>query len=362
MTPSSRSGSTRSETDSFGPIDVAADRYWGAQTERSRRNFRIGDQRMPMPIVHALGMVKLAAAETNRELGLLDRRRAGAIIRAAREVIDGKLDGHFPLVVWQTGSGTQTNMNLNEVIANRANEMLGGKLGAKQPVHPNDHVNMSQSSNDSFPTAMHIAAAMRILADLLPALDKLHRALRNKEKAFAGIVKIGRTHTQDATPLTLGQEFSGYAAQVESGIARLRAAVRDLYPLAQGGTAVGTGLNSKPKFARMFARHVARMTRLPFTSAANKFEALASNDAYVFVARRDQFGGDRPVQDSERHPLPRFRPAFRPRRIDPAGKRAGLVDHAGQGQPDAVRGRDHGVLPGVRQPHRHHRRRQPGPF
>jgi fumarate hydratase class II len=282
-TPASRPGSTRSETDSFGPIEVAADRYWGAQTERSRRNFRIGDQRMPMPIVHALGMVKLAAAETNRELGLLDRRRAGAIIRAAREVIDGKLDGHFPLVVWQTGSGTQTNMNLNEVIANRANEMLGGKLGTKQPVHPNDHVNMSQSSNDSFPTAMHIAAAMRILADLLPALDKLHRALRNKEKAFAGIVKIGRTHTQDATPLTLGQEFSGYAAQVESGIGRLRAAVRDLYPLAQGGTAVGTGLNSKPKFARMFARHVARMTRLPFTSAANKFEALASNDAYVFV-------------------------------------------------------------------------------
>ena len=282
-TPSSRSGSTRSETDSFGPIDVAADRYWGAQTERSRRNFRIGDDRMPMPIVHALGMVKLASAETNRELGLLDRRRAGAIIRAAREVIDGKLDDHFPLVVWQTGSGTQTNMNLNEVIANRANEMLGGKLGAKQPVHPNDHVNMSQSSNDSFPTAMHIAAATGIMADLIPALGELHRALRKKEKAFARIVKIGRTHTQDATPLTLGQEFSGYAAQVESGIARLRAAVRDLYPLAQGGTAVGTGLNSKPKFARMFARHVARMTKLPFTSAANKFEALASNDAYVFV-------------------------------------------------------------------------------
>ena len=281
--PSPRSSSTRSETDSFGPIEVAADRYWGAQTERSRRNFRIGDDRMPMPIVRALGIVKLAAAETNRELGLLDRRRAGAIIRAAREVIDGKLDGHFPLVVWQTGSGTQTNMNLNEVIANRANEMLGGKLGTKQPVHPNDHVNMSQSSNDLFPTAMHIAAATRILADLLPALDELHRALRKKEKAFAGIVKIGRTHTQDATPLTLGQEFSGYAAQVESGIARLRAAVKDLYPLAQGGTAVGTGLNSKPKFARMFARHVARTTKLPFTSAANKFEALASNDAYVFV-------------------------------------------------------------------------------
>jgi fumarate hydratase class II len=271
------------ETDSFGPIPVAADRYWGAQTERSRQNFRIGQDRMPVPIIRALGIVKLAAAETNRELGLLDQRPARAIARAAREVIDGKLDDHFPLVVWQTGSGTQTNMNLNEVIANRANELLGGKLGAKAPVHPNDHVNMSQSSNDSFPTAMHIAAAMAIVGDLIPALSQLHRALRKKEKAFAHIVKIGRTHTQDATPMTLGQEFSGYAAQVESGIARLRMAVRDLYPLAQGGTAVGTGLNSKPKFARRFAKHVAKITKLPFTSAANKFEALASHDAYVFV-------------------------------------------------------------------------------
>ena len=279
----SRSGSTRIETDSFGPIPVAADRYWGAQTERSRQNFRIGQDRMPMPIIRALGIVKLAAAETNHELGLLDQRRARAIARAAREVIDGKLDDHFPLVVWQTGSGTQTNMNLNEVIANRANELLGGKLGAKEPVHPNDHVNMSQSSNDSFPTAMHIAAAMAIVGDLIPALSELHRALRKKEKAFAHIVKIGRTHTQDATPLTLGQEFSGYAAQVESGIARLRMSVGDLYPLAQGGTAVGTGLNSKPKFAHLFAKHVAKITKLPFTSAANKFEALASHDAYVFV-------------------------------------------------------------------------------
>src|SRR6266852_5479023 len=279
----SRSSSTRMETDSFGPIQVPADRYWGAQTERSRQNFRIGQDRMPMPIIRALGIVKLAAAETNRELGLLDQRRARAIVRAAREVIDGKLDDHFPLVVWQTGSGTQTNMNLNEVIANRANESLGGKLGAKQPVHPNDHVNMSQSSNDSFPTAMHIAAVMHIVADLILALSELHRALRKKEKEFAHIVKIGRTHTQDATPLTLGQEFSGYAAQVESGIARLRVAVKDLYPLAQGGTAVGTGLNSKPKFAKAFARQVARLTKLPFTSAANKFEALASNDAYVFA-------------------------------------------------------------------------------
>src|ERR1700694_3029404 len=282
-TPSSRSHSTRSETDSFGPIEVAADRYWGAQTERSRQNFRIGHDRMPLAIVRALGIVKLASAETNRELGLIDRRRVSAIVRAAREVIDGKLDDHFPLVVWQTGSGTQTNMNLNEVIANRANELLGGKLGAKHPVHPTDHVNMSQSSNDSFPTAMHIAAAMRITDDLVPALGELHAALHKKEKAFAGIVKIGRTHTQDATPLTLGQEFSGYAAQVESGIARLRVAVKDLYPLAQGGTAVGTGLNSKPKFAKAFARQVAKITKIPFTSAANKFEALASNDAYVFA-------------------------------------------------------------------------------
>src|SRR4051812_10783194 len=275
--------STRIETDSFGAIEVAADRYWGAQTERSRQNFRIGHDRMPMPIVRALGIVKLAAAETNRELGLLDRRRAQAIARAAREVIDGKLDDHFPLVVWQTGSGTQTNMNLNEVISNRANELLGGERGTKKPVHPNDHVNMSQSSNDSFPTAMHIAAAERITADLIPALSELHRALRKKEKAFAHIVKIGRTHTQDATPLTLGQEFSGYASQVESGIARLRTAVKDLYPLAQGGTAVGTGLNSKPGFAKLFAKHAAAITGLPFTSAPNKFEALASNDAYVFA-------------------------------------------------------------------------------
>jgi fumarate hydratase, class II len=273
----------RVETDSFGPIEVPADRYWGAQTERSRQNFRIGKDRMPIEIVHALGLVKLAAAETNRELGLIDQRRAKAIVRAAREVIDGKLDDHFPLVVWQTGSGTQTNMNLNEVIANRANELLGGELGAKKPVHPNDHVNMSQSSNDSFPTAMHIAAARSMVDDLVPALEELLGALREKEKAFAAIVKIGRTHTQDATPLTLGQEFSGYAAQVQSGITRLHLALKELYPLAQGGTAVGTGLNSKPRFAKLFAKQVAQISKLPFTSAANKFEALASNDAYVFA-------------------------------------------------------------------------------
>ncbi|HZV05084.1 MAG TPA: class II fumarate hydratase [Gemmataceae bacterium] len=280
---SSGGGATRVETDSFGEIEVPADRYWGAQTERSRQNFRIGKDRMPIEIVHALGLVKLAAAETNRELGLIDQKRARAIVRAAREVIEGKLDDHFPLVVWQTGSGTQSNMNLNEVIANRANELLGGELGVKKPVHPNDHVNMSQSSNDSFPTAMHIAAARGIVDNLLPALEELLAALRAKEKAFADIVKIGRTHTQDATPLTLGQEFSGYAAQVESGIARMHLALKELYPLAQGGTAVGTGLNSKPRFAKLFAKQVAQITKLPFTSAANKFEALASNDAYVFA-------------------------------------------------------------------------------
>ncbi|HLI98442.1 MAG TPA: class II fumarate hydratase [Bradyrhizobium sp.] len=281
--PSPAPKRTRIETDSFGPIEVAADRYWGAQTERSRQNFRIGHDRMPLAVIHALGTVKLAAAEINRELHLIDRRRERAIVRAAREVIEGRFDDHFPLVVWQTGSGTQTNMNLNEVIANRANELLGGKLGAKVPVHPNDHVNMSQSSNDAFPTAMHIAAATAITHDLVPALKQLHRALKAKEKAFAAIVKIGRTHTQDATPLTLGQEFSGYATQIELALTRLHMALKGLYPLAQGGTAVGTGLNSNPKFARLFARRVAKITKLPFTSAANKFEALASNDAYVFA-------------------------------------------------------------------------------
>ena len=274
---------TRIETDTFGPIEVPADRYWGAQTERSRRNFRIGEERMPMPLIHALALVKRAAAEVNHELGSLDARRARAIARAAQEVIDGKLDDHFPLPVWQTGSGTQTNMNLNEVIAARANEILGGKPGAKAPVHPNDHVNMSQSSNDCFPTAMHIAAALEITRRLLPALAHLHAALAKKTEEFDRIIKIGRTHTQDATPLTLGQEFSGYAAQVESGIARTKLGLRELYPLAQGGTAVGTGLNAKPQFARLIAKRIAKLTGLPFTSAPNKFEALAAHDAIVFA-------------------------------------------------------------------------------
>src|SRR5882724_13077227 len=237
---------TRIETDTFGPIEVPVDRLWGAQTERARRNFNIGEERMPIAIIHALAIVKRAAAEANHELGLLDAQRANAIASAAQEVIEGKLDDHFPLPVWQTGSGTQTNMNVNEVIAARANMLLGGEPGAKSPVHPNDHVNMSQSSNDCVPTAMHIAAATEIAYRLDPALAHLQDALQKKTKAFASIIKIGRTHTQDATPLTLGQEFSGYAAQVKSGIIRMRLALKQLYPLAQGGTAVGTGLNAHP--------------------------------------------------------------------------------------------------------------------
>jgi fumarate hydratase class II len=274
---------TRTESDSFGPIDVPADRLWGAQTERSRRNFRIGEERMPQPIIRALGIVKRAAAEVNHQLDLLDARRTKAIVRAAQEVIDGKLDDHFPLVVWQTGSGTQTNMNVNEVIAARANEMLGAKPGAKSPVHPNDHVNMSQSSNDSFPTAMHIAAAQEIVHRLLPALAHLQAALEKKSKELARIIKIGRTHLQDATPLTLGQELSGYAAQVKHGRARVQAALKELYPLAQGGTAVGTGLNAKPQFAKLVAKRIAALTALPFVTAPNKFEALAAHDAIVFA-------------------------------------------------------------------------------
>jgi fumarate hydratase, class II len=271
---------TRIESDTFGPIEVPADRYWGAQTERSRRNFRIGEERMPTPVIRALGIIKRAAAEVNRRLGSLDARRAKAIARAAQEVIDGKLDDHFPLVVWQTGSGTQTNMNLNEVIAARASQMLGAKRGA---LHPNDHVNMSQSSNDSFPSAMHIAAASEIAYRLLPALAQLQAALERKAREFACIVKIGRTHMQDATPLTLGQEFSGYAAQVKLARARLKSALKQLYPLAQGGTAVGTGLNAKPQFAKLIAKQIAALTRLPFVTAPNKFEALASHDAIVFA-------------------------------------------------------------------------------
>ncbi|MBV9954045.1 MAG: class II fumarate hydratase [Pseudolabrys sp.] len=274
---------TRTESDAFGALEIPGDRHWGAQTQRSLQNFRIGTERMPSPIIHAFGVIKQAAAEVNRELGSLDGKRANAIVSVAKDIAAGKLDDHFPLVVWQTGSGTQTNMNVNEVIANRANLALGGKLGSRSPVHPNDHVNLSQSSNDSFPTAMHIAAAMEISTLLNPALADLQGALQKKSKQFARIVKIGRTHTMDATPMTLGQEFSGYAAQVQSSIRRIRLGLKELYPLAQGGTAVGTGLNSKKQFSGKFARRVAKITRLPFESASNKFEHMAGHDAYVFA-------------------------------------------------------------------------------
>jgi fumarate hydratase class II len=278
-----RPAKTRVESDAFGPLDIQADKLWGAQTERSLHNFRIGSERMPIEIIHALGLIKRAAAEVNRDLGSLDRRRAAAIVAVAQDIADGKLDEHFSLLVWQTGSGTQTNMNVNEVIANAANLALGGELGSKKPVHPNDHVNMSQSSNDSIPSAMHIAAAMQIARHLLPALKRMQAALDKKTREFAKIVKIGRTHTMDATPITLGQEFSGYAAQVKSAAARVNQAKDELYPLAQGGTAVGTGLNSKPKFAKAFARRMAVLTKLPFVSAPNKFEHMAGHDAYVYV-------------------------------------------------------------------------------
>lgn len=272
---------TRTETDTFGPIEVDATRYWGAQAERSRGNFKIGWEKQPLPIVRALGIVKRAAAEVNMDLAGLDPKIAKAIIAAAQEVIDGKLDDHFPLVVWQTGSGTQSNMNANEVISNRAIEMLGGEMGSKKPVHPNDHVNMSQSSNDTYPTAMHIACAEETVHRLLPALKKLHAALREKSEAWKDIIKIGRTHTQDATPLTLGQEFSGYAQQVENGIIRIEQTLPMLMQLAQGGTAVGTGLNAPKGFGEKVAAHIAAITKLPFTSAPNKFEALAAHDAMV---------------------------------------------------------------------------------
>lgn len=273
----------RKESDSFGALDIPGDKYYGAQTARSLINFPIGGETMPKPLVHALGIIKQAAARVNKEQGKLAPDLAAAIDQAAGEVAAGKFDDNFPLVVWQTGSGTQSNMNSNEVISNRAIEILGGEIGSKSPVHPNDHCNMSQSSNDTFPTAMHIAAAREIHRSLLPALAHLKDALSAKSMEWAEIVKIGRTHTQDATPLTLGQEFGGYAAQVEKGIERVREASDGLFELAQGGTAVGTGLNTKKGFAEKFAAEVAALTGLPFRTAPNKFEALAAHDAYVYA-------------------------------------------------------------------------------
>jgi fumarate hydratase class II len=274
---------SRTETDTFGPIEVPANKYWGAQAQRSIGNFKIGWEKQPLPIVRALGIVKRAAAETNMSLGKLDKRVGEAIVNAAQEVIDGKHDDHFPLVVWQTGSGTQSNMNANEVIANRAIELLGGTIGSKDPVHPNDHINMSQSSNDTYPTAMHVACAEEVQHRLLPALRHLHKALDTKAEAWSDIIKIGRTHTQDATPLTLAQEFSGYTHQITKGIRRIESTLTDLMELAQGGTAVGTGLNAPEGFAENVAERIATITGMPFTTAPNKFEALAASDAMVMT-------------------------------------------------------------------------------
>ncbi|WP_312526034.1 class II fumarate hydratase [Paracoccus sp. (in: a-proteobacteria)] len=275
---------TRTETDSFGPLEVDSSKYWGAQTQRSIINFPIGWEKQPVPIIRALGVIKQAAAEVNMATGNLDPKIGNAMVEAAKEVVAGKFDDNFPLVVWQTGSGTQSNMNANEVISNRAIEILGGELGSKKPVHPNDHVNMGQSSNDTFPTAMHVAIAMLARDTLLPGLEKLHKALVAKSEEFKDIIKIGRTHTQDATPLTLGQEFGGYAHQVAKGIERVKLALGDIYELAQGGTAVGTGLNTKKGWDVAIAAKIAEITNLPFVTAPNKFEALAAHDAMVFFS------------------------------------------------------------------------------
>jgi fumarate hydratase, class II len=276
--------SIRIETDSMGPVEVPADSYWGAQTERSLIHFSIGEDKMPRAVIRAFGLLKEAAAMTNAELGKMDEARAALIVDAAREVRDGTLDAHFPLRIWQTGSGTQTNMNANEVISNRAIEMAGGVMGSKTPVHPNDDVNMSQSSNDTFPTAMHIAAVEQIVGVLLPSVRALRAALDEKAQAFADIVKIGRTHLMDAVPLTVGQEFSGYVAQLDADVARIEGGLGDLYELALGGSAVGTGLNTHPEFGARAAAHIAALTDLPFVSAPNKFAALAAHDALVHTS------------------------------------------------------------------------------
>jgi fumarate hydratase class II len=277
-------GKTRIETDTMGKVEVPVDRYYGAQTARSLENFPIGGHRFPRSMIRALGIVKKAAALTNQELGALSQEKTDLVVSAAEEVVSGKLDDHFPLVVWQTGSGTQSNMNANEVIANRAIELAGGEVGSKNPIHPNDDVNKSQSSNDVFPTAMHVAAACQIHEELLPALERFHEALGAKAREFSKVTKIGRTHLMDATPLTLGQEFSGYAQQVENGAARIRDALTRVYELAQGGTAVGTGLNTHPEFAERIAAKIAELTGLPFVTAPNKFEALAAHDALVHLS------------------------------------------------------------------------------
>ena len=344
----------RSETDSIGAIDVPDDRYWGAQTQRSLHHFAIGHEdadRMPIEVVRAQAILKKAAAIVNRDAGDLDPALADLIVAAADEVIEGRLDDHFPLYVWQTGSGTQTNMNVNEVIANRAIELAGGEQGSKSPVHPNDHVNMSQSSNDTFPTAMHIAAASALVQHVLPEVRALRDSLERRAREFAGIVKIGRTHLQDAVPLTLGQEFGGYAAQLDADLVRIEAALPGLYELAAGGTAVGTGLNAPEGFGEAVAATIAELTGLPFVSAPNKFAALASHDARGVRQRSPGHPGRQPHEDRERHPVDGLRPSQRTGRADPARERTRQLDHARQGQPDAVRGGHDGGVPGHGQRH-----------
>ena len=339
---------TRTETDSFGPIEVDNSRYWGAQTERSRRNFAIGEERQPLPLIRALALVKRVAAETNRALGILDRRRKRAIVIAADEVIAGKFDDHFPLAVWQTGSGTQTNMNVNEVIANRANELLGGQRGAKSPVHPNDHVNMSQSSNDGFPTAIHIAAVMEVADMLIPALTHLKRALTQKQREFARIIKIGRTHLQDAVPLTLGQEFSGYATQVETAIANIKVAAATLYPLAQGGTAVGTGLNAPPRIRQDVCEPDGETHPQAVYFRPQQIRGACGARPRCVPPWRAHGGCNGIVQDRQRHPTGRFWAAGRSWRADSPRERAGFLDYAGQGESDSIGGANDGLLSGVR--------------
>ena len=305
------SQATRTETDTFGPIEVPANHYWGAQTQRSLGNFKIGGERMPMPLIHALGLVKKCAAETNAALGQLDRSLADAIVAAAQEVIDGKLDEEFPLVVWQTGSGTQSNMNANEVISNRAIEMLGGVMGSKKPVHPNDHVNRSQSSNDTFPTAMHIAAAIQIERSLLPAVEHLASALEQKTAEFSPIIKIGRTHMQDATPVTLGQEFSGYATAVRYGMERVKGAMPRIYLLAQGGTAVGTGLNSSCRVCGAFRRRGGARNGAALRDSAEQVRGAFHERRGGGTLRRAECPRRQPVQDRQRHTDDGIRAALR---------------------------------------------------
>ncbi len=345
-TTNGASGSQRVETDSMGKIDVPADKYYGAQSARSLIHFDIGDDLaprdvMPREIIRAMAVLKKAAALVNRDLGKLDEEKTGLITQAADEVIAGKLDDHFPLRVWQTGTGTQTNMNVNEVISNRAIEIAGGAMGSKKPVHPNDHVNMSQSSNDTFPTAMHIAAAEAMVA-MIPAVEALRDALGAKAEQWAHIVKIGRTHLQDATPLTLGQEFSGYVSQLDASIKRCREALDGLYDLALGGTAVGTGLNAHPEFAERAAKKIAELTGCRSARTPNKFAALASHDAVVDASGALKTLAAGADEDRQRYPLAGLGPALRHRRAHPARERARLLDHARQGEPHPVRGDDHG--------------------